>query len=189
MARALVWLSLALGLCAQEETDMKLVSCLALSRHVILGGAEELSHLVESSAFDQELVLTKMMTYMVTGCTKKMTPAKATEIIKSVQSGGPLDAFTSFVSVPRKPYMKESEVQLTNEEEIVFEKMMKLQEKADRHGGGGGSVSHDPDVPFVGTQAGILTILVLFVVVVGLVVYLIKTMQDTEERSKDEKKE
>lgn len=184
MARVLVWLSIALGVWAQEEESTKLVACLALSRHVILEQAESLSSLIEKSPFNQEQVITKMMTTMVTRCLKNISSAKALEIIQAAQTSSSLEAFTSLVPVPSTPYTKESQVKLTREEEKVYRDMMDIQERAERHGAGGSE--RESEVPFVGTQAGIVTILVVFALVAGLIVYLLKAMQESEEQVKED---
>ena len=187
MARVLVWVSIALGVWAQDEKSTKLVGCLALSRHVILEQAESLSVLVESSPFDQELVLTKLMTTMVTRCLHKISPSTALEVLKAAQSGSSLDSFAALVPVPKVSYKTESQLKLTSEEQEVYQHMLDIQEQAEKvDRPTGGSSARDPDVPFIGTQAGIVTILVLFALVAGLIVYLLKAMQDPEEQSKED---
>ena len=183
MARVLVWVCLALGVWAQEDKSTKLVACLALSRHVILEQAEGLSQLVEASPFDQEQVLTKLMTTMVTRCLHKITPSAAMEVIQAAQSSSSLDSFSSLIPIPKAPYLKKSQLDLTSEEQVVYQNMLDIQEQAGRLGG---SSPRDPEVPFIGTQAGIVTILVLFALVAGLIVYLLKAMQEPEEQSKED---
>lgn len=183
MARLLLGLCLALGVSAQEDKSSKLVACLALSRHVILEQAEGLSQLVEASPFDQEQVLTKLMTTMVTRCLHKITPSTALEVIQAAQTSSSLDSFSALIPIPKTAYLKQSQIELTSEEREVYQSMLDIQERAERQGGGS---PRDLEVPFIGTQAGIVTILVLFAVVAGLIVYLLKTMQEPEEQQKED---
>lgn len=163
----------------------KVIACLSISRTTVLSHNAELTELISKSYFEQQEILLKLMTSMIVRCVKTIPSSALDEIYSAEDRAQVLEKYAKYTPVPTAPYLEEKELDLTEEEEAVYKEIQELQEAA-------GSEGEDRDpgdtTPFLGTKTGMIAIVTFFAVFVGVMMFVLKGMQESDkpESEKDE---